>query len=50
MVRDKSYDWIAQRVSQLDSQGYVNKIYSFWHFGYQRASFALQMVATVDWA
>ena len=48
-VKDKSYDWIAWRMSQLDPKGYMEEIYSFRYFGWNSKSFALEIITIVDW-
>ena len=48
-VKDKSYDWITRRMNRLDPKGYVEEIYSFWHFRRNSKSFALEIIAIADW-
>ena len=48
-VKDKSYDWITRRMNRLDPKGYMKEIYSFWHFGRNSKSFALEIIAIADW-
>ena len=48
-VKDKSYDWIAWRMSWLDLKGYMEEIHSFWHFGWNSKNFTLEIITIVDW-
>ena len=48
-LKEKSYDWIAARVHCLDPKGYVEEINSFWCFGENAKSFALEIIAIIDW-
>ena len=48
-LKEKSYDWITSHMNHLDPKGYVEEINSFWHFGENTKSFALEIIAIIDW-
>ena len=48
-LKEKAYDWIAARMHRLDLKGYVEEINSLWHFGENAKTFALEIVAIIDW-
>ena len=48
-VKDKSYDWIARRMAQLDPKGFVEEINSFRYFDRNSKTFAFEVIALADW-
>ena len=48
-LRDKPYDWIMAWIHRLDPKGYVEEIHSFRHFHRNSKSFALEIIAIMDW-
>ena len=49
-LKEKTYNFIAERIHQLDPQGYMEEIHSFWHFHWNSKDFALKIIAIADWA
>ena len=48
-VKDKSYDWIARCMAQLDPKGFIEEIHSFRHFDCNSKTFAFEIIALADW-
>ena len=48
-LRDKMYDWIVAQIHWLDPKGYIEEIHSFRHFHRNIKSFALEIIAIMDW-
>ena len=48
-VKDKSYDWIARCMAQLDPKGFIKKINSFRYFDRNSKTFAFEVIALADW-
>ena len=48
-VKDKSYNWIARCMAQLDLKGFVEEINSFWYFDRNSKTFAFEIIALADW-
>ena len=47
-VQDKSYDWIARCMAQLDPKGFVEEINAFRHFQHNSKTFAFEIIALTD--
>ena len=48
-VKDKSYDWIARRMAQLDKMGFVEEIHSFRYFDWNSKTFTFEIISLADW-
>ena len=48
-LKEKYYNWITALIHHLDPKGYVEEINSFRHFGENTKSFALEIIAIIDW-
>ena len=48
-VKDKSYDWIARHMAQLDPKGFVKEINAFWYFKCNSKTFAFEVITLADW-
>ena len=44
-VKEKSYDWIARHMAQLDSMGFVEEINSFSYFDRNSKTFTFEIIA-----